>query len=378
MKKIFILALGCMVLFSCKKPSYDYTVIMDMPTLSASVDSVRLLQVNDANEAVSLSWTSGTNYKTNAAISYTLKIGKQGDNFANAAIFEIGKENLSKTFKVAALNSLLVDSMHFPVDTLVSLEVKVISTILSEPVRLDSTNTLVLKVIPYKFVKLTTGPAYSRIWIVGNATPNGWDINNPNEMKVDPANAFQFKYNEVLKAGEFKIPVGTGNWNGDFFMPLANHPALTSTEVKLTPGGNPDNKWEITTPGAYKIVLNISASPFITIKPFTAFPKLWIVGDATPAGWDINNPTPMIQTPGNPYEFTYTGPLKAGEFKIPTATGNWGTDYYMPPTNGAPITETTLLFIPGGNPDNKWKVTLAGNYKITLNQLYETFIVTKL
>lgn len=375
MKNIFILALSCITIFSCSKPAFDYTVIMDTPTLSTSVDSVQLLQVNDPNEAVSFSWTSGTNYKTNAAISYTLKIGRLGNNFANAVIYEIGKENLSKSFKVAEFNSLLVDSMHLPLDTLSKLEIKIISSILSEPVRFDSTNTVVLKVIPYKFVPLITGPAYSRMWIVGNATPNGWNIDNPNEMKVDPANAFQFKYNEVLNAGEFKIPVSTGNWNGDFFMPPTNHPDLTSTAVNLTPGGQPDNKWEITTPGAYKILLNISSSRFITITPFTPYPKLWMVGDATPAGWDIGNPTPMIQTAGNPNEFTYTGPLKVGEFKIPTATGNWGTDYFMPPTNGGAITETTLLFIPGGNPDNKWKVTTAGNYKVTLNQLYETIII---
>lgn len=378
MKKIFILVLGFIAIFSCKKPSYNYTVIMNTPTLTASVDSVRLLQENDANEAVSFSWTSGTNYKTNAAISYVLKIGKKGENFSNPTTFDIGKENLSKSFQVSDFNSLLVDSMHLPIDTLTTLEVRIISSILAEPVQYDSTNTVTLQVIPYKFVPLTTGPAYSRIWIVGDATPNGWDINNPNEMMVDPANAFQFKYNEVLKAGDFKLPVGTGNWNGDFYMPPTNHPDLSSTAVQLTVGGHPDNKWQIVTPGAYKILLNISASPFITITPFTPYSKLWIVGDATPAGWNIGNPTPMVQTAGNPSEFTYTGPLTAGGFKIPTATGNWGTDYFMPATDGAPITETTLLFIRGGNPDNKWKVAVAGNYKITLNQLHETIIIQKL
>jgi hypothetical protein len=378
MKKIYILALGFIAFFSCTKPTFDYEVIMNAPILSSSVDSVRLLQLNDANEAVSFSWTSGTNYKTNAAISYTLKIARQEDKFSNAFTFDIGKEKLSKSFKVSELNSLLVDSLHFPVDTLTILDVKVVSTILSNPVQYDSTNIITLKVIPYKYVPITTGPDYTRLWIVGNATPNGWNIDNPNEMTVDPTDAFQFKYNEVLNAGEFKIPTAKGNWNGDFFMPPTNHPQLNNTAVQLTRGGHPDNKWEITTPGAYKILLNISSSPFISITPFTPYTKLWIVGDATPAGWNIGSPTPMVQTAGNPYEFTYTGPLTAGEFKIPTATGNWGTDYYMPFTNAPALSETTVKIIPGGNPDNKWKITVAGNYKITLNQLHETINIQKL
>jgi hypothetical protein len=196
-------------------------------------------------------------------------------------------------------------------------------------------------------------------------------------MKVDPTNPFQFTYNEVLKAGEFKIPVATGNWSTDFFMPPTNDPPITSTSVQLTPGGSPDNKWKITTPGAYKILLNISSTPFIQIKPFTPYAGLWMVGDATPAGWDIANPTPMVQTAGNPYEFTYTGNLNAGEFKIPTATGNWNTDYFMPPTNHPAATSNAAIIIPGGNPDNKWQITAAGTYKVTLNQLYETISIVK-
>jgi hypothetical protein len=220
-------------------------------------------------------------------------------------------------------------------------------------------------------------PAYTRLWIVGDATPNGWNINNPNEMRVDPSDPFIFTYNEVLKAGEFKIPVATGNWGTDFFMPLVNHPDLNSTSVKLVPGGSPDNKWQITTPGAYKITLNIRENT-ISIKPFTPYMKLWMVGDATPNGWDIDQPNEMVKLDAtNQYIFTYSGPLKAGEFKIPTATGNWGTDYFMPATNHQNLSGTAVKFVPGGSPDNKWQITSAGNYTVTFDQLKETISIVK-
>ncbi len=142
-------------------------------------------------------------------------------------------------------------------------------------------------------------------------------------MRVDSSNLFVFTYNEILTAGEFKIPVATGNFSTDYYMPLTNNPAITETGAQLVPGGNPDYKWKITTPGAYKIKLDISANT-ISIQPFTPFPQVWMVGDATPAGWNIDNPTPMVADPVNPYKFTWSGPLTAGEFKLPVETGDLG------------------------------------------------------
>lgn len=228
-------------------------------------------------------------------------------------------------------------------------------------------------------IKITqaTQPPYRRLWMVGDATPNGWNIDKPNEMTVDSSNLFRFNYNEVLKVGEFKIPTATGNWGGDFYMPLSNHPDLSSTSVQLVKGGTPDNKWQISTAGAYKISLDLLANT-ISIKPFTAYKQLWLVGDATPAGWSIDNPTPMIADAQNPYIFTWTGNLNLGEFKIPTATGNWGGDFFMPLVNHQSLGSKSAKFVAGGNPDNKWQITQAGNYKITINQLKETVEIQKL
>lgn len=219
-------------------------------------------------------------------------------------------------------------------------------------------------------------PPYAQLWIVGDATPNGWNIDNPNEMTVDPSDPFVFTYYENLNAGEFKIPTSTGNWGADFYMPLVNEQDIALTGVQLVAGGNPDNKWRITEPGPYKITLNLRDLT-IGIKQFTPYAQLWMVGDATPAGWNIDNPHPMLADAGDPNVFTYTGELIAGEFKIPLGTGNWGGDYFMPPANHPDIVVNTIMpmkFIKSGNPDNKWQIAQPGNYKITVNQLYETII----
>ena len=217
-------------------------------------------------------------------------------------------------------------------------------------------------------------PPYERLWMLGDATPTGWNIDNPTEMRVDSSNLFVFTYNGMLTAGEFKIPVSTGNFGTDYYMPLTNAPAITETGVQLVPGGNPDNKWKITTAGPYKVKLDLQ-NMTIHITPFTPFTNIWMVGDASPVGWNIDNPHPMTPTPGDPYEFTYTGPLSAGEFKFPVETGNWGGDFFMPVVNGSGPGSTQMKFVPNGSPDFKWRITQAGNYKVTINQLYETISI---
>jgi len=352
------------VVVSCKKElKAPAPAALDAGVLSASKDTVNIDAANPGSEAVKFSWTAPAN--SLVAYSLLLSAGNKTDTV------RVPQNASGKAFTNSELNNTAVTKFGLSVGVIAEIKVVAVASVTI------NSNTATSNQITIKVKPAPTGPPYTKLWIVGDATPNGWDINNPNKMHVDPLNAFQFTYNEVLNAGEFKIPVATGNWSADFFMPPVNHPAISSTEVKLTPGGQPDNKWLIGTPGPYKILLNISSKPSIKITPFTPYPALWMVGDATPAGWNIAAPTPMTPTPGNPYEFTYTGALTAGEFKIPTAVGNWSTDYFMPPANGAGIAETNAIFIAGGNPDNKWKITDAGNYKITVNQLTETIAIEK-
>lgn len=220
-------------------------------------------------------------------------------------------------------------------------------------------------------------PPYSKLWMLGDAVPSGWDIQNPSPMRVDSSNQWVFTYNEILKAGEFKIPVATGNFATDYYMPLTNHPAITVTTAQLVRNGGPDYKWQITTPGAYKVKLDLQKNT-IGIVPFTPYKKIWMVGDATPVGWNIDSPQEMTADAGNPYVFTYSGAMNVGEFKLPLATGNWGCDYFMPVLNGTGAYGKEMKFVPSGGPDYKWKITQAGNYKIVINQLYETISIQKI
>lgn len=474
---VLLLMLG-MLSGSCKKELYEEIGVAQETPLQLNVDeSPQVLNEKEAfSKKVEISWTSGTNKGTNSAITYTLEIDKQGNNFASAIVENLGKGELSKEYTVKQLNDMLIDHWKVAPGEEVSLEARVKTQVAGHP-DLSEVSTAVLKVTAYKPVSTTlfiigssapngwdagkaeplklsqsspgkftwtgrlnsgefkfittlgqfspsynkgsdntklfyrtsdsqpddkfviaesgkynievnlldlsinitkaAGPPYEKLWIVGSATPNGWNIDNPNEMRVDASNPFVFHYNAVLNAGEFKIPTSTGNWGTDYYMPPTNAPDLSSTAVELIKGGSPDNKWQITNPGPYKITLDLEKMT-ISIKPFTPYTEVWMVGDATPAGWDINNPHPMTATPGNPYEFSYTGPMSAGEFKLPLAKGDWATNYFMPEVDQEGAGSSYMKFVEGGSPDHKWRITEAGNYRIVINQLTMAISIQKL
>lgn len=469
---VVLLLVATVFASSCKKDIYEeFDQSVNKPLeLTASKQSVLLNESEYAKEIFQLSWTTGSNYGTNSSMSYKLYIDREGNNFQNAVVEDLGKTTFQKKYTVQDFNSLL-SQLNLTPGVEGTIEAKIVSKV--SGTNLGDSTTTTFKVTTYqpvtttlfiigdaapngwsadnatalslnnsipgrftfegklnagefkfittkgsfspsynkgatanqlvlrtsdsqpddKFAIATAGryvisvnlldlsisiaegnaPPYSQLWVVGDATPNGWNIDNPNPMRVDRSNPFVFTFNGVLNAGEFKIPTAKGNWGTDYYMPLVNAQDLNLTGVQLTAGGSPDNKWKITTPGAYKIKLDLENMK-IHIKPFTAPAELYLVGDATPAGWNIDNPTPLVKSSINPNIFTFTGPLTSGEFKMPIAKGNWGGDFYMPVIANEGAESTEMKFVPGGSPDNKWKITAAqaGNYKITVDVLYET------
>ena len=361
---IFLWAAGLLLLQSCSKElDAPRPLPFEITDITASVDQVIINPSKPSDDALSVSWPAFAN----SMVAYKVLLGN-GDAKDTVTV---ASGATSKRFTHGELNTILVEKLKLAVNVEAKLDITLLGLIPSKELSTTS-KTISIQVVPGP-----VGAAYASLWVVGDATPNGWNIDSPNPMKKDPTNAFQFKFNEVLNVGDFKIPIATGDWGADFFMPLTNHPKLSETGVQLVSGGKPDNKWNISTAGAYKIVLNISTTPSISIKAFTPYKQLWLVGDAVPSGWSIDAPTAMVPTAGNPYEFTYIGPLKAGEFKIPTTTGSWDADFFMPPTNGEGITGKDAIIISGGV-DNKWKINEAGTYKITFNQLYETISIVKI
>lgn len=197
-------------------------------------------------------------------------------------------------------------------------------------------------------------PAYSAIYMVGSASPNGWDITKATQLVQNPDNLFEFTYTGVMQAGEFKFPVNrNADWGQDMYM------RTDETHMYLHKGGaSDDKKWTIAKKGYYTIKLNLLDNT-ISINRL----KLYMVGSATPIGWDISNAVEMTEDATDGCLFTYSGPMVAGEFKFPVnRDSSWGQDMYM-------RTDDTHMYLHkgGSSGDDKWSITAAGDYVIKAN-----------
>jgi|GEM_PF-1471522 len=122
-----------------------------------------------------------------------------------------------------------------------------------------------------------------------------------------------------------------------------------------------DYVFEVTTP-----VETIALAQKVEV---TKISTLFVIGDATTALWDINNPIPMTNIAPNQFNKSITLNGTPGGFKFVLAAGswtvNWGTSETTPLTMG---TEYTL--VPNGG---NLMVADTGDYVITVNFETNTF-----
>ena len=79
----------------------------DTLTLSVNQQELVLNEKNHSQEALALSWTTGTNYGSGNRISYTLELAKAGTDFANPYSVDLGTGTYQWTKKVEELNQFL-------------------------------------------------------------------------------------------------------------------------------------------------------------------------------------------------------------------------------------------------------------------------------
>lgn len=207
------------------------------------------------------------------------------------------------------------------------------------------------------------------LYIVGNATPIGWNITEAIELTK---NGSVFTYEGKLVAGEFKFPVNrNSDWNQNMYMRNLEDP----TQAYLHIGGEPDdNKWVITEPGNYTVRIDVVALTVEIIMNFdpSAVPEaLYIVGDATPNGWAIDKAAQLAKS-GN--SFVYEGILKAGSFKFPVNRNtDWAQTMYM-----KDVADTTKFYkhVGGAADDSQWKLDTEGWYRVELNFALSTIKIT--
>lgn len=484
--------LGCLGLGSCVDDDYAQLDKGDTElALSADASDITLAELTRNDTGVTLTWTSGTNHGTGNRISYTLELAEAGTGFASPYV---AVENVTQEYTWTAtqeqLNNLLRTSFGVKADNHYDVEARITATVAGtedvqtaettfsvtayEPVsttlyitgtateggtdlwlatemtRTDNgefTYTGDLKAGTYKFittlgselpsynrgengelvlrtsadepdnlfeitedhayavtVNLLTSeaasvksdgikPAYDHLYFVGDE--NGWGFD---EMTQDPLDPFLFRYGREFNVGkEFKFGTMSGSYENMYKATQPNAP-YTDTSMEFVQGFDPDNKWYLNadeTGRAYKICVDIRAGKErMLMREFTPYETIWLVGDATPGGWSLDDAAPMTKDASNPYVMTWTGTLNTGELKFTCdRDGSWNGAWFMAAENGAAPTgsEEKMLFINKSDDylkvqyldvnvndiDQKWRIAEAGTYTITLNQLTETVTIKK-
>ena len=101
---------------------------------------------------------------------------------------------------------------------------------------------------------------------------------------------------------------------------------------------------------------------------------IYLIGNAAPSDWVNTCAYPLTETTDG--IFVYEGGLAEGEFKFLTRLGEW-TPAVMPFEGGtkvgtAGLSACDIYVSENGDPDNKWNVTTAGNYRLTIDAKAET------
>jgi hypothetical protein len=352
--------MALMLVFGCSDDDLNENIGQAGPLELSITANEMVLEPSMYLNNFTFSWTTGTNENTGASISYKLELDLNGNEFANPVEYDFGKNKYSFDMNVATLNNILLTTFGGVPGEPLSLQARVTASFGMDTVQ-DQTSTVDLTFTPYK-------PLTSTLYMVGSATTAGWDIGNAIPMVQSSSNPMEFRYSGQMNSGNFKFAVNTeGCWCQDFYTRDAEDPGMM---VYNEGGSGDDLQWELPSGGMYEVVVNVLTLK-ITYKEqdLPLFSNLWIVGDATESGWNVDTPAAFTQT-SNPFVFTYEGVFTPGNFKILAgATGDWCGQWYRPLVDNQVLTATTVEQNSGCDTDNKWQVTAAtaGRYKITLN-----------
>lgn len=104
---------------------------------------------------------------------------------------------------------------------------------------------------------------YAALWLVGDATENGWDLGQPVVLAQDASNPMVYTATADLKEGELQVVVNKfTNYNSDVYV----SDATDATKAIRVNKDSEKNNWKITEAGKYDVKLNVLDNTMSIIK----------------------------------------------------------------------------------------------------------------
>jgi hypothetical protein len=345
------------------------------PVITASSTSITPAPADSLKTAITFSWSNPKYATDSSTVKYIIQIDSSGRNFSKAVSRTINGQ-LNTAYLAKEINSILL-GYGFNFGVAYDMDVRVISSYANNNEQYTS-NTLKVKMTPYKIPPKVAPPASGRLFIVGDATQGGW--NNPVPVPTQELT----KIDSVTYGGIFDL-VGGKEYlilpvNGDW---STKYSVADKTVAGLNAGGDfgpglSDNFPSPATSGRYQILFDFQKGKF-TVTPYTKVlpDSLYIVGDATSGGW--NNPVPV---PSQKFarvsssKFSITLPITGGnQYLLLPLNGDW--------THKFSVADKTVAGLSGGGDfgydksDNFPAPAASGTYKIDVEFLTYKFLVTK-
>ena len=115
----------------------------------------------------------------------------------------------------------------------------------------------------------------------------------------------------------------------------------------------------------YSNIVSLKVTPFVNLK------NLYLVGDATEAGWNNNNNNPVLfRDPVNVNKFYFRGYFAAGSFKVLEKLGEWHPQWGV---NGSGVSASNPN---GSNEPAVFSIPVAGYYSFEIDINLKTYTLT--
>lgn len=228
----------------------------------------------------------------------------------------------------------------------------------------------------------SAGVSAANLWIIGDATPYGWSTDDATALVSTVDNPSIYTGTVYLKANaDFKFMTVPDFGNEEYG--AAPGATLTDGVIALEKGSDDNGYAKIQVPESANYLLTVdtesmTASIVKSVYQDTEInlASMFMVGDATPNGWSVDNGTPLRQNPDTPYIYAAEKQeMKANTFKIATVikgAGSWDPKYWY--FRDADNAGKIALNQAG---DLQWSIEEAGDYNISVNTLDSTIKIEK-
>lgn len=341
---------------SCTSDKMETDKGSESLVLSVSSEVVELDQLMSDREAFHFAWTAGSNYGTDSRISYVLEMDLKGNNFAGGLKKDIGAtDSRILAFNHKEMNDLLAEVWNSSLDETLEFEARVTAAVLGHEEFTQVSPVVTFKLTPYI-------ERYLNLWMIGGATVGGWSLDNATPMESIEDEPNGFVWEGVLLSGELKFVLQKTS-----FVPSFNKDGEDENKLVYRESDDePDEKFMISTPGNFRIKLNLSTLDIeITdLGGEMVYPNLWMIGSATTGGWSLDDATKMTPIADEPNGFVWEGELRTGELKFVTQQ----SDFY-PSFGRDGSDENKLIYRQDENdgPDNKFNIKRGASYRVKVN-----------